>query len=255
MRSLPIAALLGVAAPAMLHAQPATQAEMTLDEVATRGELIYRYDQAAAITTDEMLRILKGPVPIKGWVVEADGDSLRVTYYGLDGDKPYAIFKASVGDKKVVFTHLLTENEDRTLSATARQMVRAELAAKALALKPCIDARFNPVVLPPTTDGTIMVYLLTPQVETGTYPVGGHYRVQVDAAGKVVTSRPFLNSCLTIPTPPVNAKAFLLTHLLDPQPTEIHVYLSLLMGKPIAVSTSDGSWMVEGSHIRRFQPR
>jgi len=43
--------------------------------------------------------------------------------------------------------------------------------------------------------------------------------------------------------------------LLDPQPTEIHVYVSLLSGKPIAVGTSQGNWMVEGSRIRPLQLR
>ena len=255
MKNLLPALLLAVAPAPVLVAQPTPRAEMPLEQVAARGELIYRYDQAAAISTDEMLRVLKEPAPVKGWIVEPAGDALLVTYYGLDGDRPFAIFKAGVGNEKVVSSHLITEKEDRSLSAIESQMVRAEQAAKGVSLKKCIDARFNPVVLPPSADGTTIVYLLTPQVETGTYPVGGHYRVEVDGAGKVVASRPFLNSCLTIPAPPPNAAAFFLTHLLDPQPTEIHVYLSLLTGKPIAVGTSQGNWMVEGTRIRPLQLR
>jgi len=255
MKYLSLSVLLSFAPTPILAEPPAPRAEMTLEQVAARGELIYRYDQAAAISTDEMLRVLKEPAPIKGWIVEPARDDLLVTYYGLDGDKPFAIFKASVRDAKVVSSHLLTERDDRSLSAIERQMAKADQAAKNLSLNKCIDARFNPVVLPPAADGTTIVYLLTPRVETGTYPVGGHYRVEVDGAGMVVASRPFLNSCLTVPPPPPNAVAFFLTHLLDPQPTEIHVYLSLLMGKPIGVGTSQGNWMVEGTHIRLVQLR
>ena len=42
----------------------------------------------------------------------------------------------------------------------------------------------------------------------------------------------------------------MMTHLLDPTPTEIHVFLSLSSRLPVFVATSDGRlWKVAGDKI------
>ena len=46
------------------------------------------------------------------------------------------------------------------------------------------------------------------------------------------------------------------THLLDPYPTEIHVFLSLWMGKPLYVMTGPETvWIVDQGKIRRSKGR
>ena len=50
------------------------------------------------------------------------------------------------------------------------------------------------------------------------------------------------------PTPEV--EMVFVTHLLDPHPTELHVYLSLWSRKPVAVGTGeDRIWVVSGTRI------
>jgi hypothetical protein len=52
--------------------------------------------------------------------------------------------------------------------------------------------------------------------------------------------------------PPAGAKsaALFITHLLDPVPTEIHVFSSLVAHVPVMVGTRDGRiWAVDGTRI------
>ena len=45
----------------------------------------------------------------------------------------------------------------------------------------------------------------------------------------------------------------MITHLLDPSPTEIHVFISLQARKPLYVSTGrDSVWCVDGAHIAKM---
>ena len=67
--------------------------------------------------------------------------------------------------------------------------------------------------------------------------------------------RRFTNTCLELPLPNAAQRremvALGVTHLLDPLPTEIHVFSSLAAKMPVAVGTSDGrTWWVEGTAVR-----
>lgn len=221
-----------------------------LETVSRRGAQLYAFDQAAWYTTDAMVaKKLPGETmaAIRGWVVEPHGDALTVTYYGFDGTKPYAIYAADYADGKVAAERVPATRE--ALSAQGERMIAALEVARDLELKGCVDRPYNSVVLPPQPDGTIPVYLLTPMVTQNAYPFGGHHEVDISADGKVAATRDFAKTCLVVAQPKDAVMGFV-THLLDPHPTEIHVYLSLWMGKPIAVGTgNDTAWMVEGTKI------
>ena len=75
----------------------------------------------------------------------------------------------------------------------------------------------------------------------------------MDSAGKIVSERAFTKSCITMaPQALANTTpaALIITHLLDPTPTEIHVYLSLLSRLPVYVGTTDARvWLVNGAAV------
>ncbi|VXC65153.1 hypothetical protein [Sphingomonas sp. AX6] len=137
--------------------------------------------------------------------------------------------------------------DDRTLDATQRRMIDARARAIAYIVregaKPCAPKSFNSVVIPPATaDAPIDVYLLTPQTTAEKLPFGGHYRVTVAPDGSAA-SRAFTRSCIELPrTPPVDPQgrkpvgAFF-NHIMDPVPTELHVFSSLYMQTPLMVAT------------------
>ena len=98
----------------------------------------------------------------------------------------------------------------------------------------------------------VEVYLMTPQVKVNAYPFGGHYLVVVGPDGKIVSTRPFMKICMTQDLPP-NAVGAVVSHLLDPAPTEIHAWLARWMGKSVYVMVTDPQqlWEVTAEDIRK----
>lgn len=243
------------AAPAFAQDRIATA---DLATVAARGAQLYAFDQAAWHTTDSLLAQKLPDATmgaIRGWVVEPRGELLTVTYYGLDGDSAYAIYVADFRDGKVVGERVPKTDADRALSATGQRMAAARGVAGGQLPTKCVDRPFNTVVLPPQPGSAVIpVYLLTPMVTNGVYPAGGHHEVDIGADGKVAATRDFSKSCLSIgaldPAGAKTAVAMFVTHLLDPHPTEIHVYLSLWSGKPIYVGAGEKVWEVAGTRVR-----
>ena len=74
-----------------------------------------------------------------------------------------------------------------------------------------------------------------------------------DVAGKLASKRLFSKSCVLIDwrDQPPKAEGAGLSHLLDPQPTEIHVFVSLNMpGKLFVITTSNKDlWLIDHGHI------
>jgi hypothetical protein len=124
---------------------------------------------------------------------------------------------------------------------------------------PCERSAANSVVLEPATpDGDISVYILTPQVVRDRYPFGGHYRIDVGRDGSIKNSRAFTNTCIAMAArPPQGAipAGMFITHVLDGQPTEIHVWISLVANLPVYVGTipSKEMWAVQDGSARLIQ--
>ena len=221
-----------------------------------RGQLIYDYDQAGWHATDEMFKRLPDPAAagVRGWIVEPVPDGLKVTFFGLDGTVPYAIFESLWQGGRIASNRTIAEGHP-PLSALAQTMVRPRQIAIARPFERCNSGAPNPVVLPPEHPGDpVPVYILTPMIHTGTYPAGRHREIDVDARGKIVFEREFTKTCIALssgPLPPGStAVSAFVTHLLDPRPTALHVYLSLWMHQPLYVAAASGIFEVNGTTIR-----
>ena len=235
---------IGASPPAPTAAQVAAIAE------AQRiGRDIYDFDQAAWGSTDALLAALPDPDAngVRGWIVEREPGGTVATYYGLRDGKPYKIFVAHALGRKVSASHVVGADEDATMTPVEQRMVAARAVAlerqtlAKIGFQPCERTSLNSVVLvPPTADAPVSVYYLTPQTARDRYPFGGHYRVDIAADGSIVGSRAFAKSCVAM-TPQVppggRAAGMFITHILDPQPTEIHAWLSLVSNIPIFVAT------------------
>lgn len=249
------AAMLAVPAYAGQADKPSVIPTADLATVAARGAEIYAFDQAAWHSTDAMVAHKlpeESMRAIRGWVVEPAGDLLTVTYYGLSGTTPFAIYVAEYRDGKVVDDRVPDAGGDRSLSAQAVRMAAAHDVAVAQPFGACVERPFNTVTLPPRPGSNIIpVYLLTPMMKRDAYPMGGHHEVDIGPDGKLLATRDFSKSCLVMERPEKDATMFV-THLLDPQPTEMHVYLSLWSGNPVFVGTAkDVVWSVNGTRIEK----
>jgi len=230
------------------------------------GRDIYDFDQAAWGATDAMAAAMHdyAAAGVKGWIVEREPTGAVAIFYGQDKAQPYKIFVAHMQGQKVVSSHIVAAGEDRNLTPIEQRMV----AARTIALRretldwlqkqdfhPCTSGSINTVVLPPATpEAPVPVYLLTPQASLSSFPIGGHFRIDVAADGSIVRSRAFAKSCIVLDPRqvPADARMFLVSHLLDQQPTEIHVWVALASHVPLGVLIAPHGdiWTVADGKVR-----
>jgi hypothetical protein len=232
-----------------------------------RGAMIYAYDQAAWHGTDDLrAKMADFAAQVGGWIVDGPAEAPELVFYDKNAADPHAVYIADFRDGKLVSSRVLGPSDDRTLSPPRKALIEAVRAAREKLVdehaRHCANAPPNVVVLPPSAPGaSTLVYFLTPQTKTDAVPVGGHYRVEVGPDGKAREMRPFTRSCIDMPAlggkaPGVpaggNSVGGVVTHLLDPVPTEIHVFASLAARLPLYVGTTSNRrmWAVEDGHIR-----
>jgi hypothetical protein len=269
LRFAPVVAALALvhsAATAQKPPAPAASAAITAAErqaiafAEARGRLLFALDRAAWVATDDFVARVPAyrDLGLRGFIVEADGPGFAVTFYGGAEQAPVAFYRGSVRDHRVRSREIFPASARPALTAAQRRLVAArEAAAAGSRNRPCGEAPFNTAVVPPQApDGPIDVYLLTPQVREGAFPLGGHYRVTVGADGRLSNERAFTNTCLLMDQRQAPAggmpAAMVVTHLLDPVPTEIHVFTSLASRLPLYVGIGDPPRMFEvrGGRIR-----
>lgn len=166
------------------------------------GELIYEYDQVGWYGTDQLVEDLdveKEAGWLRGFLVEPDdrGRLWFVAYGEIDGVLVEAA-RYRVKGGKIRGGGVQPADARPVLSELSQKLARARGAAVQEAIDKeygaCSASSFNHVTLPPDENGVIAVYLLTPPVKQDSYPLGGHFRIDVGADGKVLSSRRFMNS-------------------------------------------------------------
>lgn len=238
--------------------QPAGVPPAKLADIEKTGELIFALDRAASRATDAMVKIrgFKRDRRLKGWITEQSADGVRVSFVGSKGGAPTSVlYRVTISDDGDVVG--VPEAMQDPIALTDEQSL--QFKARAVGLEnvdaPC-SKFYNTVVLPRTTsEANWVVYALPGTKKTGVFPVGGSFRFEVDAAGEsLISSRSFAKSCIEL-MGKANLAAFTLTHLLDPNPTEIHVFISLLSSTPIYVVTVENKamWRVEQGKIKFVQ--
>lgn len=258
--------IFGLALAGQATGQAVDQA--ALKRIGERGHQMFLLDEAAWVSTDEMLRKLPDPgkAGVRGWIVEPQGDHLRSTYYGDKKGQPVAVFVADTRGKTIVGSHLVQSNNEAKLTPLQLRMVAALNVVRRQPIASCTPGRPNTIVIPPqAVDEPIDVYVLSVQAKADEYPFGGHRLFHIDQNGSVVAQRDFTKACLNMsraPSAEGRPVSLFVTHLLDPTPTEIHVFTSeaaglpVLVGTPIALPADPKKfrvWKVEGPSITMVQ--
>lgn len=233
-----------LASPAVPAATSTVAEQAALRAAEVTGMAIYRHDHAAAVATDALLAAKAGTHDprVRGWISEETPQGLVVTFFDAT---PAALYRVSVSPEGTAAAPVQLDAPQPLTPSEAGAAAARQLALSAK-FQPCSDS-YNPVVLP--EGDRWVVYLIPGTTRNDIVPLGGTYRVTVDES-KITGQRGFTRSCITLPDSP-DAVALFVTHLMDPVPTEAHVYWSLWAKKPIHVSTTDGSiWKVDGNHIQ-----
>jgi hypothetical protein len=250
---------------ALMLALPATaqtpEERTRLDWALARGRLLFEVDRAAWVTTDDMQERLprEDQQRVRGWTVERDGTGFAVTYFmGGEGETPRALYRARVENRRVVSRDTFRPGAGPELTPMQRRIADANRLITQTDIRICSE-RPNLAVIPPDSlEAPMDVYVLTSQTRPGIFPFGGHSRATFSAAGALLSQRRFTNTCLDLsnrPPPDLPASESLaglvVTHLLDPIPTEMHVFMSIWTELPITVSTAEPHrvWQVTGDRI------
>ncbi len=245
---------------------------IAVKEAEVRGALMYAYDQAAWHSSDRFTAEVAargltdedlGKKGVRGYVVEPSSQGhLLVTFYSETRIGRFAFARYRMAGSKVAEGGLVASDEDAKLSITATRLIDARDAAikamKELGHGLCSKSSPNTLVLPPDASGNISAYIMTSTTVDGIYPAGGHYRYDFDAKGQRVADRRFMKSCFDVDSRKKAGSAPLavfVTHLLDAQPTEVHVFVSLNAPVRLFVGTvsNRGVWKVEAGRIEYVQ--
>lgn len=232
------------------HAQEPDQAALKAAE--ERGLQIYVHDHASAIVSDAVLPLISPTARkhVQGYVTEEKAGSIVVTFYGTgEDDRLYAWYRAAVGPDGRLFGKVSQYEVPQALSEYEERAVAARQTGMKYEFRRCAQ-NYNSVVLP-KPDGW-QVYLLPGTTVNNVVPLGGTYRVDTDVTGRTMTaSRAFTKTCIDLQKP-AGTEALTLSHLLDPQPTETHVFWQLWSRQPIYLVTTQNSliWSIEKGRIR-----
>jgi hypothetical protein len=258
--SVPLAFAQGDTSPPLDDAQIA-KALLAADAT---GRLIYLHDHAAAVATDAVMELKafrrdgkRGD--LAGWITEQREEGIVVSFLSSE-PVPRARYRATVASDGRIAGTAEALAEPAALTAYELGAARARTTAGAATFEPC-SRTYNTVILPPTTEGGgWTAYLLPGTTQHGVVPLGGSYRLDLDAAGEtILKQRPFTRTCIALDSPPndgsMKAVAMMITHLLDPVPTEVHVFWSLWARQPMYVATSQGNWLIEDGKTRLMSRR
>ena len=249
-------------APCQAQELPADTRER-IDWVEQRAAAMFILDQAAWHATDSFLPELDEAIApmMRGYIVvpREGGLVLDAIFYGEAGGQLVEVAKYGVEADRVIDGGFLPAESRPVLSPVALAMVAAKDAAVNEVIEQefslCSNSQPNTLVLPPDEMGNIDVYLMTSTSNPNSYPLGGHYRVTVGPDGNVIASRRFLKSCFDIPiradVEGMLPQAFVVSHVLDDEPTEIHAFASRNVPIAIMVVTTNNRklWTVRNGAI------
>ena len=230
---------------------PPEQEAAAIRSAEATGLAMYRHDHAAAVATDAAFELpaFKSDNRVKGWVTEEHQGEIIVTFVD---QTPSALYRVVVS-KDGLAGPVMALKPAAPLNDYERGAVTARATALTLKFRPC-SSSYNIVVLPNTgKPGDWVVYLLPGTTKNNVVPIGGTYRVDVSGS-TIISQRSFTHTCIALQTVP-NEVALMITHLLDPVPTEAHVFWSLWAKLPMYVATPPNGtiWLVDHGKIKLVQ--
>jgi hypothetical protein len=239
---------------------PPQEEQAALRKAEATGLAIYKHDHAAAVATDALgaLGVLKSDKRLRGWLTEEQGEGVLVTFFGAEADEALkAFYRVSVSKGGEVTGSPQELKVPEALTQFESSAAPARTFAAAYSFQRCAE-QYNTVVLPADSAATPswVVYLLPATTDALRIPLGGAHRLELDATGKsLISERGFTRSCVVLGDPKGDPKRrptmLVATHLMDPVPTEIHVFWNLWTGIPLDIlTTSNGKiWNLSNGHI------
>lgn len=256
----------GSAAESLPQELPPQDEQAALRRAEAAGLTIYKHDHAAAVASDALnaLGIVKADKGIQGWITEDKGELVVVTFIGGGPvEAPKALYRVNVSKEGQVTGPPEELKTPQVLTEFESGAAAARFFAAKYSFQPCAE-HYNTVVLPSDSEpsGNWVVYLIPGTQDAHRIPLGGAYRLELDATGqRLINQRGFTRSCLLAGEPKAYAKdgpaVLLVSHQMDAVPTEIHVYWNLWSGITLDIVTPPygTSWGIFKGHIYLLRRR
>jgi hypothetical protein len=213
-----------------------------------RGRALYEHDQAAWHGTDAVKPVSRRwKRKLVGWIT-APREGARPLVRFLTEPAPGEFASRLDADVGVTAVKLAEHDPPLALPEAEQALARGRALAIRERKRQCTK-NLNSVVLRDAS-GEIHVYLLAATTKRDEVILAGHDLARLSADGRALIAwRPFSNGCLTVRREP---KTVMLTvsHILDPVPTEAHVFTNLSYGVPLGVATLRGIWSIDAGEIR-----
>lgn len=223
------------------------------------GAEIYNQDIAAWVVTDFLASkgVLEKDNRLRGWVTEQAGSgdehgNLLVSFIGEVSGKYKALYQVEAKLGKVLTETYKEFSTGIELSKSQLGMFKARQTALSSEFMKCSSSyntavvRFNDEV-----NSYNIVYILAASVKSGEVMAGGNHRVTLNDNGdEILENFPLSKSCIVMQKTD-DVAALTLSHILEPTPNAVHVFLSLFHRIPIYVLTTENDiiWRVEGNKI------
>jgi TonB family protein len=231
--------------------------ESELDPIERRGRDMYEYSVAAARAKAALVRM--GHLSeLRHYIVapERNGSSVR---FLDDRERVFADVLVDLFSPEL--EQVTVHEAPIPLPADQHEMWSARVAAVSLSrerhLSGCTEnAAF--VVLPSLeADRSWDVYVLSVSPGSSVVPIGGHYRISISRDPKISPQLYAYSGSCASPTSSSDSQRVMITETKARTPTEVHIYLSLLYRRPLAVAIHDdgGLWFVENGRMRRAESR
>jgi hypothetical protein len=259
-------ARIGWTAESVSQELPSQEEQALLSKAEAVGLTIFKHDHAAAVATDALLAsgVTKSDKRMHGWITESQGEGILVTFIGGDANEaPQTLYRVSVSKEGEVKGPPQELKVPQELTEFESGAAAARIFAGKYSFQPCAE-RYNTVVLPADSSArpNWVVYLIPGTQDALRIPLGGAHRLELDATGQhLLNDRGFTRSCVVMGDPKADAKhppvMLVATHLMDPVPTEIHVFWNLWGGIPLDIlTTSNGAvWNISKGHVSLVQRR
>ena len=240
---------------------PPTAAPPALQKAIARNESIaakmFRQDHAAAIAQDELVtrNVLGKDESLRDWITDDHGSGVTVLFVGERGGDTVGLYKVVTEAGSILAAGYAVLDPPLVLSESQRAQFKARLLASTADVPRCV-ATYNTVALPAydKDDGSLHVYLIAATSVPRRIIFGGHHRFTISRDGNTIEDRrAFTKGCFDMDTKAGGGAV--VSHLLDPNPTEIHVFLNLLNRTRIGVVTMENKviWFVEGGRVTGFR--
>lgn len=250
------ALLFTAASPAQLLQGPGEDEQLQLRANEALGLRLYRHDRAAALASNVLLdkHKYRKDKRVQGWLTEARESSVLMSFIGARaGEEPTVLYQIDIADGANPAAEVVPFDPPRPLSESQHRAWLARKTALSSGFGAC-SKHYNSVILPSADSGSPgwSVFLLPTTNDSKVLPFGGTYRVEVSAdGGNVLTTRAYSKTCLSF-TRDKKGGVLVMSHLLDPLPTEIHVLLNLYADVPLRVITAMNrrEWEIDKGKIR-----